>query len=467
VTPPLPASAPTLIAGRYLACSVLGAGGMGTVSLGVALGPLGIVRLVAIKSPHAQLTSSMEFRSAFADEARIASRVHHPNVVEVIDVVAEGPEIAIVMEYVRGPSLAKLLERLRSDGRKMPVHIAVAIACDVLRGLDAAHAACGVDGEPLGIVHRDVSHANVIVGADGLSRVLDFGVAKALGRAQVTDDGRLKGKIAFMGPERLRGLAASRQSDVYSLGVVLWETLAGRALFAGASDAETVARVCEGIVPALSSIRDDEPEAIRKLDAVLRVALASDPGARYGRTTEMLDELVRAMRPATHDEVARWLRATVEDLLQERAAMEADAESAASEVEPRANPSASASPPPMAPNPGAVSSLDSNRVRSPRTLAISASAAGAAVVVAALVALVTSNESANASKHPPSAVRSAFIAVESLSVPEVTRAAVHSPSSSAVAVHVRPPGPGLDRRDCDPPYEVRDGVKVFKKRCMR
>src|SRR5262249_47314001 len=157
----------------------------------------------------------------------------HPNVIEMLDVIATDAVLALVMPYVAGASLADVLEALSKGGPRVPVPVAVAIVSDVLNGLHAAHEAKDTQGELLCLVHRDVSPGNVLVGRDGLARVLDFGVAQALGRVQVTRDGALKGKLAYMGPERMRGAPASRQSDLFGVGVVLWELLAGRRLRVG------------------------------------------------------------------------------------------------------------------------------------------------------------------------------------------------------------------------------------------
>ena len=220
------------IAGRYVLCDEIAHGGMATVYVGRLVGSAGFARTVAIKRLHAAYARDPDFVSMFVDEARLAARIHHPNVVSTLDVVALEGELFLVMEYIQGESLARL-ERLASDrGDRIPEAMAASMIAGILHGLHAAHEARDERGEPLGIVHRDVSPQNVLVGVDGVARVLDFGIAKAAGRIQTTRDGQLKGKLAYMSPEQLRG-EVTRTTDVYAAGVVLWEALTGRQLFVG------------------------------------------------------------------------------------------------------------------------------------------------------------------------------------------------------------------------------------------
>src|SRR5215472_1683440 len=223
-----------LVFGRYRLHGVIASGGMATVHYGRLLGPVGFARTVAIKRLHAQFAQDPEFVAMFVDEARLAARIHHPNVVQTLDVVMEGGELLLVMDYVPGESLAHCLRALISVRTPIPADIVSAIGCAVLHGLHAAHEATGDTGQPLLIVHRDVSPQNVLVGADGVPRLIDFGVARAEGRVQLTREGQLKGKLAYMAPEQLRGTGeVDRRTDVYAAGVVLWETLTRERLFGG------------------------------------------------------------------------------------------------------------------------------------------------------------------------------------------------------------------------------------------
>ncbi len=218
----------TVIVGRYVIGETFASGGMGTVHLGRILGAGGFSRIVAVKRLYPWLARDGEFRQMLLDEARCVSRIRHPNVVPTLDVVEADKDLYVVMEYVHGVSLAHLLKHC--EKAPIPVSVAAGILEGVLSGLHAAHEARGEDGSPLGVVHRDVSPQNILVGADGIARLIDFGIAKAATRLQVTDPGVVKGKIGYMAPEQLvRGLV-TRHADVYSCGVVLWEALANRRL---------------------------------------------------------------------------------------------------------------------------------------------------------------------------------------------------------------------------------------------
>src|ERR1700709_2034653 len=186
------------VVGRYALYGAIAAGGMATVHLGRLLGPVGFSRTVAIKRLHAQFASDPEFVSMFLDEARLAARIRHPHVVPTLDVVALSGELFLVMDYVHGVSLSKLLREVNMKHIPMPIDIVASVLVGALRGLHAAQSAVSERGLPLGIVHRDVSPQNVIVGSDGLARVLDFGVAKASWRIQTTRDGQVKGKLSYM-----------------------------------------------------------------------------------------------------------------------------------------------------------------------------------------------------------------------------------------------------------------------------
>ena len=195
---------------------------MATVLLARYRGPMGFWRPVAVKRLHEALARDPAFVSMLLDEARLGSQVRHPLVAEVIDLVTEGSEVCLVMQYVHGSSLRALLE---VDSSPVPIPVAVAVLSDALNGLHAAHEARDTRGTLLGVVHRDVSPHNLLVGADGFTRVTDFGIAKAVWRAQTTCDGQLKGKLAYMAPEQLAKGRIDRRADVFGAAVVLWELL--------------------------------------------------------------------------------------------------------------------------------------------------------------------------------------------------------------------------------------------------
>jgi hypothetical protein len=308
--------------GRYTLFAELASGGMATVYLGRLNGEVGFGRTVAVKRLHPHLSREPEFAVMFLDEARMAARVQHPNVVGTLDVVATGVELFLVMEYVHGESLGAILKKLSADGQTMPVDVAVSIAIGYLNGLHAAHEATDEQGRALGLVHRDVSPQNVLVGIDGVARLLDFGVAKAMGRIQTTRDGQLKGKLAYMPPEQLGGVT-SRQTDIYAAGVVLWEALTGTRLFRGDSDVELFSNVMTADIPPPS---DFNPGVSDELDAIIRRAVAKTPGERWATAHEMAEALDAALRPASSMTVAGWVRRTAEGALARRALLVADAE---------------------------------------------------------------------------------------------------------------------------------------------
>jgi serine/threonine-protein kinase len=308
--------------GRYALHGVLAVGGMATVHLGRLMGPVGFSRTVAVKRMHPQFAGDPQFVAMFLDEARLAARIQHPNVVPTIDVVATGREIFLVMEFVRGESLAKLLRRVVERRKIVPARVALGILHGVLEGLHAAHEARDERGAPLGIVHRDVSPQNVLVGADGIARVLDFGVAKAAGRSQQTSEGQLKGKLSYMSPEQLEG-NVSPQTDVFAASIVLWETLTGRRLFQGENEGETLKKVMLAeIKPPSRYVSDLSPS----IDALVMKGLARDPRQRWMTAREMSLAIAEAGKAEPH-EIAAWLETVAKDILDARAERVAEAES--------------------------------------------------------------------------------------------------------------------------------------------
>ncbi len=294
---------------RYEIVRKIAAGGMATVYLGRGVGALGFERPVAIKACHPHLLGDEpgDRAQSVLDEARVAALIRHPNVVATLDVTLTDGAVMIVMEYVEGLTVAGLVKAAARDDRVVPASIALRIAEDALAGLHAAHELRGDDGRLLEIVHRDVSPQNVIVGVDGFAKLADFGVFKGDTRtARVTATGEVKGKLGYVAPEVYQGQPATRRSDVYALGVVLWELCAGRRLFDEATDAATMARVLAGAVPALSSLRADLPF---ELDGVLARALAVDPAERFA-TAEDFSRALEALpvAAASTRQVAQHVR---------------------------------------------------------------------------------------------------------------------------------------------------------------
>jgi serine/threonine protein kinase len=305
--------APGRSLGRYILYGELASGGMATVHLGRLMGPIGFARTVAVKRLFPAYARDPEFKKAFIDEARLAARVHHTNVVQTLDVVEQEDEALLVMEYVHGESFAGALRASASPERCPSVAIIAAILSGVLRGLHAAHEATDERGEPLGVVHRDVSPQNILVGSDGVARVLDFGVAKATGQLHTTREGQLKGKLAYMAPEQLSG-EVSRQRDVYSASVVLWEALTGRRLFHAQDERELVSKILFANPAAPGQTISGIPP---ELDAVVLKGIAREVSERFQTAREMAVALEQAIPIATPAQVADWLESSVGPALAE------------------------------------------------------------------------------------------------------------------------------------------------------
>jgi serine/threonine-protein kinase len=309
--------------GNYFLCDEIGAGGMARVFIGRARGDFGFGRTVAIKTIHDSYAADPQFLTIFVDEARLASRIPHPNVVGIVDVIAESGSVFLVLDYVHGVTLANLMARSSEDGIPISIAVAAAAVRDLLRGLHAAHEAAAENGTPLGIVHRDVSPQNVIVGADGSARLFDFGVAKAVGRIQTTRDGSFKGKLAYMAPEQLRREEIDRRVDVFAAAVILWELLAGRRLFVADNEAQVLAGILCGDIQAPSTIRQGVPPA---LDAVVMRGLERQRDKRFASAAEMMAALDRAVECADSEAVSRVVRSLGAETLERRAALVARAE---------------------------------------------------------------------------------------------------------------------------------------------
>lgn len=289
--------------GRYAIYDAIATGGMATVHLGRLVGPVGFSRTVAVKRLHPQFARDHDFVSMFLDEARLAARIQHPNVVPTLDIITTDGELFLVMEYIRGESLSKLVRLARKMGGRVPPRIAVSIVSNALAGLHAAHEAKGENGLSLGIVHRDVSPQNVLVGVDGVARVLDFGVAKAADTVHVTKDGQLKGKLLYMAPEQLEGEVVDRRSDVYAMGIILFEALTGERMFPGDRESAQLLRISRGELRVPSAVL---PE-LAPFDAIVRKASARMIAQRYATARDMARALEEVMPPASAHDVGEWV----------------------------------------------------------------------------------------------------------------------------------------------------------------
>jgi serine/threonine-protein kinase len=296
--------------GPYELLIELASGGMATVHLARATDKRQGPPLVAVKRPHRHLQGDKTFLTMLVDEARLASAITHPSVVKVRELGFDGGMPFIVMDYVEGTSLAELRRELSAIGRAIDVRVAVRIIVDALAGLHAAHELKDDNGKALHIIHRDVSPHNVLIGCDGRSYVTDFGIAKAEDRIQTTRTHEVKGKLAYLAPERIdKRRICTVQSDVFSMAVVLWECFAGRRLFRGEEPVDVLQEVMLAPIPTLKQIGAQIPAAV---DDVIARALSRDLDTRYASAQELAHAIERAAGPehiGTHADVARLMEA--------------------------------------------------------------------------------------------------------------------------------------------------------------
>lgn len=333
VTPPATDSAERI--GRYEVICEIARGGMATVYLAHLGGLGGFRRLVAIKRLHPHLASETQFVSMFLDEARLVAEIRHPNVVPTLDISDTMQGLCLVMEYIDGAPLTKLLKHAAKQKRGVNPRVAIRVMLDSLAGLHAAHELRDHEGLPLNLVHRDVSPHNLLVGSDGHTRLLDFGVARARQRLTQTRVGEMKGKLAYMAPEQASGRAIDRRTDVFAAGIVLWECLAGARLFYGANEADTLSRLMTQHIPPLSEFSQNTPSA---LDAVVGKALARDPDERFASAADFAAELERVADEydlvATFEEVSEAVEEAAGDVLEERRMRARDANSSGINLKP-------------------------------------------------------------------------------------------------------------------------------------
>ncbi|HSQ66825.1 MAG TPA: serine/threonine-protein kinase [Polyangiaceae bacterium] len=462
-------SSPEWVVDRYQVFDEIASGGMATVYYGRLLGPVGFSRVVAIKRLHPHLAKDPEFVAMFIDEARMAAKIRHPNVVPMLDVVATDEHLLLVMEYVQGETLARLIRKAQATGEPIPPPIAASIVVGALYGLHAAHEAKGDTGEPLGLVHRDVSPQNIVVGTDGIARVLDFGIAKASGRLQTTREGRLKGKLAYMAPEHVRGdKKVSRAADIYAASVVLWEALTGERLFDADNDAELLEKVLSGRTSQM--ISEHTSTIPGELQPVVLRGLALDPAARYATAHEMARDIERKTRVASAGEVSEWVEKTAADGLAAQARKLAEIASRtdiSGEVE--SGPKSEARPTTGGPS-------RSRRWVLPLFAVVLAGAGVVAWrhhrsgVTAAPAPDPVASASAAASADPDDGTQTVEVEVDNPQSSNGAGAGAHTTVRRRVRV---PPRSGIVREfpaaksQCNPPYVIdAQGVKHYKVECL-
>ena len=483
-------SASPMIIGRYAIYDAIASGGMATVHLGRLVGPAGFSRTVAVKRLHPQLARDKEVAQMLLDEARLAARIQHPNVVPTLDVVASGDEMLLVMEYVRGDSVSRLLRAAQLEMMRVPPNVVVAIMVNALEGLHAAHEALDERGMPMGLVHRDVSPQNIIVGIDGVARVLDFGIAKAEGRLVTTREGEVKGKVLYMAREHLAGEHVTRAADIYAAGVILYELLTGRRMFAGENEVAAVSRIVAGDLRLPSQV---DPALVR-FDAVVQKAAALQPQDRYPTAREMAQALEAVCAPASATTVGQWVQRLASERLDARARLVAEIErsttrsrAALAPIEEQHHPTSGVIPTPRGampslPGQGGLTGpmpfvpLDQGVPREDKGFGI---VAALILVIAFLlagigIAAIVLSRHAHPTTPPPVAKEYVPPATSASAAPEPT-----APAEPAAAV-VAEPAPAVSasaapatttkakaRPKCDPPYTIdTKGHKHFIPECV-
>jgi serine/threonine-protein kinase len=483
--------------GRYQIHDAIAAGGMASVHIGRMVGPLGFSRTVAIKCLHPQFAQDGEFALMLLDEARLCARIHHPYVVPTLDVVSEGGDLLVVMEYVHGESLSRLVRASKERGLPIDPHVAAALMVQVLEGLHAAHEVTDESGVHLGLVHRDVSPQNVLVSAEGVAKVIDFGVAKALGRAQTTRDGQLKGKVAYMSPEQLHGDPVTRATDVFAASIVLWELLSGARLFQRDDPKVTLGKVLECRMEPPSQ---HAPQVDGALDAVVMKGLARDPAQRFAAATEMAAALEPWALPAPPSRVAAWVQSLCHEELTSRRARIAQIERSGSapasgsparptppagleQAEGTAAPNTASSLSTVTPVAPAVTSRPRGRTAAAAIAAVVVAVAGIAVVVrmarpiappAAAIPPASPAPTPTPMPMPIAAATASSVSVETLGVDAAARGSLVTSAAGPPPSATRRPwparsAPAVPRSDnCSMPYVLdAEGHKHYKRECLR
>jgi eukaryotic-like serine/threonine-protein kinase len=273
---------------KYNVLERLAAGGMAEVFVAEQTNVKGFKKRVAIKRVLPHLGENESFIAMFLDEARLGARLQHANIVSVLDIGASENTYFIVMEYVDGCDLKKIIETLRKQNRPFPIKEAIYIAMEACRGLSYAHELVDDDGHHSSVIHRDISPPNILISKRGEVKVTDFGLAKANTQISKTDPGVVKGKFSYLSPEAASGQDVDARTDIFAAGIVLWEMIAGRRLFLGDNDYQTVKLVQQANVPRLSRLN---AEIDAELEAILDRALARDPAQRYQSARELSDAL--------------------------------------------------------------------------------------------------------------------------------------------------------------------------------
>ena len=305
---------------RYRVVEKLESGGMAEVFRAESEGLQGFKKQVAIKRVLPHLSEKKRFIAMFLDEARLSAQLSHSNCVQVFDIGVGDNAYFIVMEYVDGANLKAIAEGLKKQGRDFPVAAAAFIAHEICKGLAYAHELRDSNGVSLNIVHRDMSPPNVLITKFGEVKIVDFGLAKASSQLEKSEPGIIKGKFSYLSPEAAMGQEVDARTDIFAVGIILWELLAGQRLFLGETDFQTVKKVQQAVIPSISQIN---PKVPRELERILSRALAKDPAARYMTARELGQDLIRFLfqnaEPVGTFDVATLVQTTMRDRQRVRA----------------------------------------------------------------------------------------------------------------------------------------------------
>lgn len=332
LSPPTGEVAPGHVLGRYELLLPIASGGMAMVWAARQKGTRGFQKIVAVKTMLPKLSEDVQFEQMFLDEASLASQVHHPHIVEILDLGEQEGVLFLVMEWIDGVPLNQLMKASRARGG-VAIPVAVRIVIQACAGLHAAHELRGPDGKAFGLVHRDVSPQNIMVTYEGVAKVIDFGVAKATAMGSgATQAGQIKGKVAYMAPEQIKGGEIDRRVDIFAMGIVLYALTTGKHPFRRESEAATMYNICapQPVMPPRKVLPEYPPE----LEHIVLRALAKDPDKRYQSVNDMLrelDQLPAVHRASTDEEVASFVRTVLGNRGDERRVALAEAMARADE----------------------------------------------------------------------------------------------------------------------------------------
>src|SRR3954470_2302695 len=307
--------------GKYYLLERINVGGMAEVFKAKTFGVEGFERLLAVKRILPNIAEDEEFITMFIDEAKIAVQLQHANIAQIFDLGKVDESFFIALEYVHGRDLRSIFDRMRNKGDSLPIAMASYVIMQVCEGLDYAHNKRDAQGRELHLVHRDISPQNVLIGYEGECKLIDFGIAKAAGKAGKTQAGILKGKFGYMSPEQVRGLPIDRRSDIFAVGIVLYELLTGERLFIGESDFSTLEKVRNVEILPPSTYNRKIPE---ELERIVLKALTKDVEDRYQNAIDLHDELQAFVYTAgefySRKDLAGWMKKTFTKEIEEETA---------------------------------------------------------------------------------------------------------------------------------------------------